>query len=115
MKVVSFVMPAWMADIQVSGMRPETSDVGLHSSTSCWNDTSKGRCLTDRSSSRLVFSKRTEIGEIGIFFHNVFSAPFAPQPGKFGLIRPLAYPRLDFFSPFSIFPCEALRGASGSA
>jgi hypothetical protein len=31
-----FVMPAWIAGIQVRTMRPETS---LSACTSCWNDT----------------------------------------------------------------------------
>jgi hypothetical protein len=38
----SFVMPAWMAGIQLARMRPETSMLNLDSSTPCWNDVIEG-------------------------------------------------------------------------
>jgi hypothetical protein len=42
MKMQSFVMPAWIAGIQVRKDASGNVDVNLDSSTPCWNDVIEG-------------------------------------------------------------------------
>jgi hypothetical protein len=57
MKMESFVMPAWMAGIQVRGMRPETSLSAWIPALHAGMTESKTRIKTDLGPPLLVFSK----------------------------------------------------------
>ena len=45
MKMQIFVMPAWIAGIQVRKDAARNIHVNLDSSTPCWNDAIEGFCL----------------------------------------------------------------------
>jgi hypothetical protein len=51
MKMQIFVMPAWIAGIQVRKDVSGDIHVNLDSSTPCWNDAIEGFCLSDRGPS----------------------------------------------------------------
>jgi hypothetical protein len=57
MKMESFVMPAWMAGIQVCRMRPETSMSAWIPALHAGMTESRSRTKTDRGPPPLVFSK----------------------------------------------------------
>jgi hypothetical protein len=62
MKVEIFVMPAWIAGIQVRRMRPETSMSAWISSTPCWNDTIEEFTKTDRGVLHLSYFSKEHLG-----------------------------------------------------
>jgi hypothetical protein len=68
MKKPIFVMPAWIAGIQVRVDVSGDIHVNLDSSTPCWNDSFEVCCSTDRGFSASLFSKEitksTKLSEI---------------------------------------------------
>jgi hypothetical protein len=62
-----FVMPAWIAGIQVCKDASGNIHVNLDSSTPCWNDAVEGFCFELIELLCPVFSKEdTEFAEIGV-------------------------------------------------
>jgi hypothetical protein len=54
LKTRMFVMPAWIAGIQVSKDASGDIHVGLDSSTPCWNDAIEGSACNERGASILL-------------------------------------------------------------
>jgi hypothetical protein len=64
MKMESFVMPAWMAGIQVCRMRPETSMSAWIPALHAGMTESRSRTKTDRDPPLFLFSKEVMIKNI---------------------------------------------------
>ena len=67
MKTKAFVIPAWIAGIQICKDASGNIHVRLDSSTPCWNDVIVGFCLELTKSPPRVFSKEvTKITKFGV-------------------------------------------------
>ena len=60
MKIQIFVMPEWIAGIQVRKDASGNIHVNLDSSTPCWNDAIEGFCLKLIETLRPAFSKKAK-------------------------------------------------------
>jgi len=58
-----FVIPAWIAGIQVCKDASGDIHVNLDYSSPCWNDGIEGLCLTERSVSMGIFARAHEVHE----------------------------------------------------
>ena len=76
MKMESFVMPAWMAGIQVCRMRPVDIHVGLIPVVHSGMTESRSRTKTDRDPPPFLFSKErtkyTKDSDLSDFLFSVF-------------------------------------------